>query len=318
MTARSEVFKALPKVFERPPTRWRTLQLNSARNDPPAQGTRRALILADLEKHMANETINILPLVDSSSVPSELIGASPEVRHLRGYGPNVHETGECCLAERRRIAQELHDTLLQGFYSLSLQLHAAVDQLPADLMAKLRFVALAKLMARVLEEGRLAVQGLRSPQEHLRSLGHAFAAVPNELGLDPGIGFRVIVDGRPNELRPIVRDDVYRIGREAIVNAYRHSRASNIEMLIEFRPAQLRIAVRDNGRGIDPRQFKSGKNECWGLQGMRERADRIGARVRVFTRIELGTEIEVCLHGKLAYAQFGHLKKNSAVISTIG
>jgi signal transduction histidine kinase len=164
--------------------------------------------------------------------------------------------------------------LLQGCFALSLQLHAAVDQLPADLVAKPRFVALAELMARVLEEGRFAVRGLRSPHEHLRSLGQAFAAVPTELGLDPAVGFRVTVDGRPNELRPVVRDEVYRIGREAIVNAYRHSRAKNIEMLIEFRPAQLRIAVRDDGCGIDSRQLKCGQSECWGLQGMRERAVR--------------------------------------------
>src|SRR6266404_5271346 len=120
--------------------------------------------------------------------------------------------GECCLAERMRIAQELHGTLLQGFFALSLEFHGNVDQLPADLVAKPRFVALAKLMARVLEEGRFAVQGLRPPHEHLRSLGQAFAAVPNELGLDPAVGFRVTVDGTPKELRPVVRDEVYRIG----------------------------------------------------------------------------------------------------------
>ena len=261
MTATSEVFKALPEVFET------------------------ALLLTGSTE--AGE-----------AVVSDGIGSIE-------FGNIVREA--CCLAERTRIAQELHDTLLQGFFALSLQFHDNVDQLPADLVAKPRFVALAELMARVLEEGRFAVRGLRSPHAHLRSLGQAFAAVPTELGLDAAVGFRVTVDGRPNELRPVVRDEVYRIGREAIVNAYRHSRAKNIEMLIEFRPDQLRIAVRDDGCGIDPRQLKGGQNECWSLQGMRERASQIGGRVRVFTRIELGTEVEVCVHGQLAYEQFGHL-----------
>src|SRR6266849_5715760 len=127
---------------------------------------------------MVDETTNIIPPVDSSSVRRELIGFSQGVQEIRNSGPNIHERGECCLAERTRIAQELHDTLLQGFFALSLQLHAAVDELPADVVATPRFVALAKLMARVLEEGRFAVRGLRSPHEHVRSLGHAFAAVP--------------------------------------------------------------------------------------------------------------------------------------------
>jgi len=210
---------------------------------------------------------------------------------------------ERCHAERTRIAQELHDTLLQGFFALSLQLHAAIDQLPADLVAKPRFVALGKLMGRVLEEGRFAVQGLRSPQEHVLSLAQALAAVPDELGLDPAVGFQVAVDGKPRELRAVVRDEVYRIGREAIVNAYRHSHAKNIETLIEFRPAQLRISVLDDGCGFDPRQLKGGRNGRWGLQGMRERAGQIGGRVRVFTRIESGTEVEVCIHGPFAYEQ---------------
>jgi signal transduction histidine kinase len=86
------------------------------------------------------------------------------------------------------------------------------------------------------------------------------------LGFDPEVGFRVIVDGRPNELRPMVRDEVYRIGREAIVNAYRHFRARDIEALIEFRSTQLRVAVLDNGCGIGPDRLNWGPNGCRGLQ----------------------------------------------------
>ena len=204
--------------------------------------------------------------------------------------------------DNERIAQELHDTLLQGFFAVSMQMHAAVDELPANSPAKPRFSDLAQLMDHVLEEGRLAVQGLRTPAE-LRSLGQAFAGVPTELGLPPTIGFRVVVEGQQRELSAPLRSEVYRIGREAIFNAYRHSRAKDVEAEIEYRPAGLRIAVRDNGCGIDPDALKWGREGHWGLQGMRERAERIGGRLRILSRVALGTEVELCVPGRIAFAQ---------------
>lgn len=207
-----------------------------------------------------------------------------------------------------RLAQELHDTLLQGFFAVSIQLHAAVNQLPVDSPAIARFNDVTQLMDRVLEQGRLVVQGLRSPDQHGSSLGQAFAGVPTELGLPSAVGFRVVVEGRQRELTSWLRDDVYRIGREAIVNAYRHSRAKEIETAIEYRPGELRIAVRDNGCGIDPQQLKWGRKGHWGLQGMRERADRIGAQLRVLSRVAIGTDVELCVPGRIAYEQSGGVR----------
>jgi signal transduction histidine kinase len=218
-------------------------------------------------------------------------------------GEYIDADGKERLAERIRIARELHDTLLQGFFALSMQLHVAVHDLPADCAAKPRFGDLVQLFDRVLEQGRLAVQGLRSPNEHFPSLGQAFAGVPTELGLPSTVGFRVVVEGRQRALSTLLGDDVYRIGREAIVNAYRHSRARHIETQIEYRSAELRIAVRDNGCGIDPRELKWGRSGHWGLQGMRERAERIGARLRVLSRVALGTEVELCVPGRIAFEQ---------------
>jgi len=215
---------------------------------------------------------------------------------------NLDARDEERLAERRRIAQELHDTLLQGFLAVSMQLHAAVDQLPADCAhAKPRFSKVLQLLDRVLEEGRCAVQGLRSPHEHRASLGEAFASVPNDLGFSSAIGFRVVVHGRERELRAGLREEVYRIGREAIVNACRHSQATEIEMEVEYRPTELRITVRDNGCGIAPQQLQWGRKGHWGLQGMRERAERIGARLRLWSRVALGTEVELCVPGRVAF-----------------
>ena len=221
-----------------------------------------------------------------------------------GSTTNLEARGEERLTERTRIAQELHDTLLQGFFAVSLQLHAAVDHLPADTAAKPRFSSVLQLLGGVLEQGRCALQGLRSPNEAFAaSLGEAFAGVPKDLGFPAAVGFRVVVRGRERELRAGLRDEVYRIGREAIVNACRHSRARDIETEVEYWPTELRIAVRDNGCGIDPQELKWGRNGHWGLQGMRERAEQIGARLRLLSRVALGTEVELCVPSRIAFEQ---------------
>jgi len=203
------------------------------------------------------------------------------------------------LAERARIAQELHDTLLQGFIAVSMHLHTFVDQLPADCAtAKPRLSNVIRMLDRVLEQGRRVLQGLHSSKESLTPLGEAFANVPNELGLSSEIDFRVIVHGRERELTAELHNEVYLIGREAIVNAYRHSQARAIEVEVEYRPAELRVAVRDNGCGIKPQLLQWGRKGHWGLQGMRDRAERIGARLRLWSRVALGTEIELRVPGR--------------------
>ncbi len=206
-------------------------------------------------------------------------------------------------AERILLAQELHDTLLQGFLSLSMQLRHAVDQLPECCPAKPRFRDLTELCDRVLEEGRVAVQGLRTPVSAYSSLGHALANVPVVLGLPSKVDFRVTVEGRERVLRARMGDEIYRIGREAIVNAYRHSRAGKVETAIEYRHAGIRVAVRDNGCGIDEQRLHPGNNGQWGIHGMRERAERIGARFRIMSRAALGTEVELCVPGRIAFEQ---------------
>jgi signal transduction histidine kinase len=222
-----------------------------------------------------------------------------------GFTANRAAPGEERLAERTRIAQELHDTLLQGFFAVSMQLHTAVDDLPADCAAKPQFSSVLQLMDRVLEDGRRAVQGLRTPDEGIASLAEAFAGVPHDLGLPSAGGFRVVVQGRERELRPELRHEVYRIVCEAIVNACRHSRATEIETEVEYRPRELRIAVRDNGCGIDLRELQWGRAGHWGLQGMRERANRIGARLRLRSSVALGTEVELCVPSRVAFEPVG-------------
>ena len=236
------------------------------------------------------------PLVSSRLHPS---GTANADGFERESALTVEAQIEAALAERKRIAQELHDTLFQGFFAASMELHVAAGQLPAGLEAKERISHALQLIERVLEEGRRAVQGLRSSREDLSSLGQDLAGVPNDLGLPSAVGFRVVVEGRRRELRAGLREELYRIGREAIFNAYRHARANHIETEIEYRPTELRISVRDNGCGIDPQMLE--RQGHWGLHGMRERAERIGARLRILSKVAMGTEVELCLPSRVAF-----------------
>jgi signal transduction histidine kinase len=102
-------------------------------------------------------------------------------------------------------------------------------------------------------------------------------------------------------LHPVLRDEVYRIGREALVNAFQHSQAKSIEIELEYASSQLRVVLRDNGRGIDPQTLLTGRDGHWGLPGMRERAERIGGTFHVWSRALAGTEVELSVPSHLAF-----------------
>jgi signal transduction histidine kinase len=205
------------------------------------------------------------------------------------------------LAERMRIAQDLHDTVLQGILSAAMQLHVAVDQLPANSPTQQRLSRVLELMRHLMEEGRNAIRGLRSSNSDSDDLGQAFSRIPQHLGIEAQIDFRVIVLGSARKLHPLIRDEVYHIGREALVNAFRHARATCIEVELEYAPKRFRIVVRDNGCGIDPQVLHSGRDAHWGLLGMRERAERVGARLRVRSRVAAGTEVEMSVPSSIAF-----------------
>jgi signal transduction histidine kinase len=209
------------------------------------------------------------------------------------------------LAERTRIARELHDTLLQSFQALMLHFQAANDLLPAGKAKD----ALEKVLDRAdqaIIEGRDAIQNLRSSTTVTNELAQAMAAVGEELagtcdGARGSPAFRVSVEGIPRELHPILRDDVYRIAREALRNAFRHAQASKIEADITYDERRLRVRVRDNGKGIDPKLLKAGRDGHWGLPGMRERAQQMGAQLDMWSEVGAGTEMDLCIPGSIAY-----------------
>ncbi len=205
------------------------------------------------------------------------------------------------LAERMRVAQELHDTLLQGVISASMQLSVAVDYLPADSPARPALGHILQLMGRVMEEGRNTLRGLRLSNKAAHDMELAFLRIPEELGIDQKTAYRVVVEGSPLPLQAVIHDEVYSIGREAIVNAFRHSGAKSIELEIEYAPNRMRVLVRDDGCGINPDVLRSGRDGHWGLSGMRERAEGIGAKFKVMSGASAGTEVELSVPGHIAF-----------------
>ena len=198
------------------------------------------------------------------------------------------------LEERTRIAQELHDTLFQNFLSASMQLGATENGVPSDSPVKVRLDRILQLMEQGIEDGRKALQGLRLSDPAPLNLVQAFSGIQRELAVPSDVEFRVTVIGEERPLHLGIQHEIYRIGSEALINAFRHSRATRVEVDLEYADSELRMRVRDNGCGVDPRVLETGREGHWGLAGMRERATRLGGLLKISSSAT-GTEIELSL-----------------------
>lgn len=216
-------------------------------------------------------------------------------------------TLEARVAERTRIARELHDTLLQSFHGLLLRFQTVSHLLPdRPIQAKEKLDSAIEQAAEAIAEGRDAVQGLRDSTVQGNDLAQAMSALGEELATDSTsypASFRVALEGESRLLHPIIRDEVYKIAAEALRNAFRHSQARQIEVKIHYDNEQLRLRVRDNGKGIDAVVLSSqGTEGHYGLPGMRERGTLIGAELTVWSEVDAGTEVELRLPAGIAYA----------------
>jgi signal transduction histidine kinase/ligand-binding sensor domain-containing protein len=204
------------------------------------------------------------------------------------------------LAERTRVARELHDTLLQTVHGSKL----VADRALRNTVDRDRLVqALEQLsvwLGQAAAEGRAALQSLRASTTESNDLAGAFRRAVDECRHNSSADTPFSVQGRARELHPAVRDEVYRIGYEAIRNACVHSRANRIDVAIEYgRDLMLRIS--DNGAGIDAAVIETGKDGHFGLRGMRERAERIGAMFTLASGPGTGTAITLLVPGRIAF-----------------
>jgi len=243
---------------------------------------------------------------------------------LRQESARIKVRLEGRVAERERIAHDLHDTLLQTFQGSPFEVQAArnlVPRRPDDAVQTLDEAIRSAEAA--IAEGRDAILDLRSGSAAPSDLAHLLAAAGQELSAvavsnGGGLAFRVTVEGPPRDIKTVLQDEVYRISREILRNAFRHARAKKIEVEIRYDARELRIRFRDDGIGIAPKILNEGARAGhWGLPGVRERAKLAGAQLDFWSEVGAGTEVQVTVPASVAYAKsaeariFGLFRKKS-------
>jgi signal transduction histidine kinase/ligand-binding sensor domain-containing protein len=226
---------------------------------------------------------------------------------IRQVARQFNRTLDARVSERTRIARELHDTLLQSFHGLLLQFQTAAYLLPErPAEAREQLDGAIVHAANAITEGRNAVQSLRTSTVERNDLAVAIRTLGEELARNPSaqpLTFSVGVEGETRDLHPIARDEIFKVAAEALRNAYRHAHASRVEVEIRYNKQQLRLRVRDDGRGIDPAVLAGQEVEGhYGLRGMSERATLIGGRVTVWSEAGAGTEVELVIPARAVYA----------------
>jgi len=223
------------------------------------------------------------------------------------------------LAERTRMARELHDTFLQTLQGSKLVAEDALEKSSDPIQMRRALEQLSVWLAQAVQEGRAALNSLRTSTMQKNDLAEAFRRATEECRLLSPIDVSFSVRGGSKEMHPIVRDEIYRVGYEAIRNACVHSRGSRLEVELKY-GHDLAVQVRDNGVGIDPALAEQGKDGHFGLQGMRERVARIGGKLTVSSSPDSGTEITVIVPGSIVFRKpiTSPLEKIRTILRRIG
>jgi signal transduction histidine kinase/ligand-binding sensor domain-containing protein len=219
---------------------------------------------------------------------------------VRQIGKAMNARFDERLAERTRIARELHDTFLQTIQGSKLVADDALN--PATDLPRMRqaMVTLSAWLGRATDEGRAALNSLRSSATEVNDLAESFRRAIDECRMHSGMEATLEVVGEIQPMHPVVRDEVYRIGYEAIRNACVHSHAERLWVELSYLK-DLSLLVRDNGAGMDLTIAEKGKAGHYGLTGMRERAVRIAAKLTIKSVASEGTSIELVVPGGIIY-----------------
>jgi signal transduction histidine kinase/ligand-binding sensor domain-containing protein len=249
---------------------------------------------------------NSLFRVLSAVVLMLLLWALYQLR-LHQLAQQFNMTLEARVGERTRIARELHDTLLQSFHGLMFRFQAARNMLPGRPEEAMHALDGAIDRAeQAITESRNTIQGLRSEPAAQRDLAELLSAMAKELAAQHvhtnAPAFEVIVEGERRSLSPAFQEEVCSIARELLRNAFQHAHANHIEAEIRYDHPWFRLRIRDDGEGIDPTILKEGgRSGHWGLPGVRERAQRIGAQLDFWSNAGAGTEVQLMVAGSVAY-----------------
>jgi signal transduction histidine kinase len=212
---------------------------------------------------------------------------------------------EARLTERTRIAQELHDDLLQSAMGVSLQIELVDNLVDKPAEAKVHLQKALALSRALMRKGRAVLRDLRETTREASDLVKVLSAAIEEARYEGGPAAILLVGGTPRPVNPPVADDLGQIGCQAIVNAFQHSGAKNIEVHLDYKTSELRLQILDNGCGIDPQTAESGKAGHYGVVGMRERANRIGGTLNIagIDGDGNGTQVTASVPGRNAYRE---------------
>lgn len=218
---------------------------------------------------------------------------------MRRYADQMKLRFDERLQERTRLARDLHDTLLQTIQASKIVADSALD--PGTDQTKMRkaLSTLSDWLGQASEEERAALESLRISPVETRDLAANLDRVLFECRIGQCLETELLVSGVPLTLQPVLNDEVFRIGYEAIRNACVHSKGNRLLGELEFR-RNLTLKIIDNGTGVDSGILKHGKPGPFGLVGMRERADRIGARLSI-TSAGTGTVVSLVVPKKVIY-----------------
>jgi signal transduction histidine kinase len=158
------------------------------------------------------------------------------------------------------------------------------------------------LVRRVIDEGRAALRGVHMTSTPRSGLEQAFYNFLEQAGPGRGVRLRVFVQGKPRTVNPATHEQLFLIGREAVMNALRHSQATEIEVEVQYLRALLRVIIRDDGCGICTEARQNAGDGLRGLRGMRDRAESIGAQFGISTERGAGTEVHVAIPIHVAMA----------------
>jgi signal transduction histidine kinase/ligand-binding sensor domain-containing protein len=209
---------------------------------------------------------------------------------------------ETRIAERERIARDLHDTLLQGVQGLILRFHDAMQDVPPNSKTRDSLESALEVADEVILEARNRVKRLRSEALENADLPQSLQKVGIELNHQNDLQFRVVVKGTVVAIQPSIGEELFFIGREGITNAFLHARSSEVEVEIDYGLTAFRLSCRDNGVGIDSAILHDKTRDGhWGILGMRERSKKIGGEFNIRNQRSGGTEIEVIVPARRSY-----------------
>jgi signal transduction histidine kinase len=223
---------------------------------------------------------------------------------VRQISARMRERLEAQLAERTRVARELHDTLLQTLHGSKLVADDALDKStdPANMHQAMKRLSI--WLGKAIQEARTALSSMRVSTAQNNDLPDSFQRAAEECRVFGSMEVNFSVAGEVREMHPVIRDEIYRIGYEAIHNACRHSKGARLDIAISY-SRNFSLRIKDDGHGFDPAAAELDPKGHFGLQGMRERAIRIGGKLTVVSSPDSGAEIDLIVPGSNVFRDSG-------------